>query len=217
MAGLVGALLPTLAAAQAPPPPGPHLEPPPDPAEHEPLLLVDVSLGYVAPLERRDICPGGEGCVLGPGGALGVLVERRWPIGIGIFLAYDVWFVEGGGVFELGTAQVVRAGVRFAFLEHLQVHPTLHIAGGALVFGDSVFVSTVGGAVDAGTSVEVELTDTVGVIVGAKSWIFTTVPFTSPRDDIPRSGGSGVNVALQLYLGLSIVADHGTLGGGRSP
>lgn len=187
----------------------PVLTPPPSPAEHEPVLLVDVYLGLVTPLERSDICPGGASCVLGGGAVVGGEIERRWAFGLGIFLGYEAWFVESGGVFELGTAQLIRAGLRFSFLESQVVHPAIHVGAGAMVFGDALFVSTVGGALDLGATTEIELTDSVAATVGAKTWLFTTGPFTT-RDEVERSQGAGINVALMLSVGLSILADAGT-------
>jgi len=160
------------------------------------------------PLERNDICPGESLCVLGGGGDVGIEIERRWPFGLGVLVGYDAWFVEAGGVFELGVVHVVRAGLQWVFADELWIHPAIHIGGGALVFGDTLLVSTVGGAVEAGASAELELTQSVALTLGAQVWAFTTTPFTTSRDRTPRSeGGLGLNVALQLNVGLSILAE----------
>jgi hypothetical protein len=195
------------ASAQAPA--RPHVEPPPAPEAHDPALLVDIGLGAVAPLERTDICPGDSLCVLGAGGTFGVEIERRWPFGLGVSVAYDAWFVDSGGVFELGTVQVVRAALRYVFAPEWLVHPAVHVGAGALVFGDSLMVSTVGGAVEAGGSVEIELTESVALTAGAAAWLFTTSPFTTGRDRTLRSEGLGLNAALQVDVGLVIVAASG--------
>lgn len=188
----------------------PHVEAPPAPSSREPELLVQVWLGSVMPLERSDICPGESICVLGAGAVVGVGVERRWPFGLGVLVAYDAWFVDSGGVFELGTSQVVRAVLQYAFAEESSIHPTVHIGAGALIFGDTFLVSTVGGAVEVGANAEIELTDSVMLTFGAQGWLFTTSPFTTSRDRTPRSEGLGLNAALQLNVGLSILADSGT-------
>ena len=186
-----------------------HVEPPPAPESHDPDLLVGIHLGAIIPLERADICPGDSLCVLGGGGVFGIEIERRWPMGIGVLVAYDAWFVDAGGVFELGIVQIVRAGVRYAFGPDWVVHPAIHLGVGALVFGDTFLVSTVGGAVELGASAEIELTESVALTAGADAWLFTTSPFTTGRDRTMRSEGLGLNAALQINVGLTIVADSG--------
>ncbi len=203
--GLVG-LASTVAAQPAAPP---HVEPPPAPESRDAELDVTLRLGAVAPLERTDICPGDSLCVLGAGGTFGVEIERRWPIGVGISVAYDAWFVDSGGVFELGIVQIIRAGVGYTFLPESMVHPWLRVGAGALVFGDTFLVETVGGALNAGAGVEVELTDSVMLDGGAAFWLFTTSPFTTGRDRTLRSEGLGLNLALQVHVGLTIVAERG--------
>lgn len=183
-----------------------HVVPPPAPEHREPELIAQIHLGTVIPLERTDICPGDSLCVLGAGATTGVEIERRWPFGLGILVAYDLWFVDSGGVFELGVVQIVRAALQYVFLDDLMVHPAIHLGAGALVFGDTGLVSTVGGAIEGGASAEIELTDIVAITFAAQAWLFTTSPFTTGRDRTPRSEGLGINVALQLNIGLSILA-----------
>ena len=187
----------------------PHVEPPPAPDDREPELLVGVRVGGVIPLERADICPGDSLCVLGGGGSFGVEIERRWPMGLGISVAYDAWFVEAGGVFELGVAQMVRAAVRYVLAYDQIIHPEIHIGAGALVFGDTFLVSTVGGALEVGVGAEIELTESVALTGGLKGWFFTTSPFTTGRDRTLRSPGVGLNAALQVDVGIVVVAASG--------
>lgn len=187
----------------------PHVEPPPAPESREPELIAQVHLGAVIPLERTDICPGESLCVLGGGAIVGMEIERRWPFGLGVLVAYDAWFVDSGGVFELGVAQIVRAAAQYVFLDEASVHPAIHLGVGALVFGDTLLVSTVGGAIDLGASVELELTESVALTFGAQAWLFTTSPFTTERDRTMRSEGLGLNAALQINMGLSILAESG--------
>src|SRR5690606_21435463 len=152
--GLACALAPPLARGQDAAPSAPTVEPPPAPSSREGELLAHVHLGSVVPLERSDICPGESICVLGAGAVVGVQIERRWPFGLGVSVAYDAWFVASGGVFELGTAQIMRAVLAYTFAQEWSVHPTLHLGAGALIFGDTFLVSTVGGAIDLGVTVE---------------------------------------------------------------
>lgn len=186
-----------------------HVEPPPPPDNREPELLAEVSVGAAIPLESSDICPGDSTCVLGAGGSFGIDIERRWPMGIGLSVAYDAWFVDSGGVFELGVVQIVRAAIRYVIGSEWLIHPTIHLGAGALVFGDTLLVSTVGGAAEAGISAELELTESVALTAGVRGWLFTTSPFTTGRDRTLRSEGLGLNVALQLHIGLLILAATG--------
>lgn len=186
-----------------------HVEPPPAPEQRAPELIAQVHLAAVIPLERTDICPGESLCVLGGGADVGVEIERRWPFGLGVLVAYDAWFVDSGGVFELGVAQIVRAAVKYVFLGDDSVHPAIHLGVGALVFGDTLIVSTVGGAIELGASCELELTESVALTFGTQGWLFTTIPFTTARDRTPRSEGLGINAALQINMGLSILAESG--------
>lgn len=188
----------------------PHVDPPPAPESHEPSLLVEVHIGAIIPLERADICPGDSLCVLDAGGSVGVEIERRWPFGLGVVVAYDAWFVDSGGVFELGTVQIVRAALRYVFEPDWMVHPSIHLGAGALVFGDTFLVATVGGAAEAGVGAEIELTESVALTAGARVWVFTTTPFTTGRDRTLRSEGPGLNAALQLNVGLVVVAESGS-------
>jgi hypothetical protein len=186
-----------------------HVDPPPAPEAREPELIAQVHLGTVIPLERTDICPGESLCVLGGGAIVGVEIERRWPFGLGVLVGYDAWFVDSGGVFELGVVQIVRAGVQYVFADEWSIHPAIHLGVGALVFGDTLLVSTVGGAAEVGASAELELTESVAITFGAQAWLFTTTPFTTGRDRTRRSEGLGLNAALQLNVGLSILAESG--------
>ncbi len=206
-AGLLALASP--AAAQPEDPRVHHVTPPPAPDTLDPELLVAVGLGAIVPLEHTDICPGDSLCVLGAGGAFNVEIERRWPFGLGLTVGYDAWFVDSGGVFEIGVVQIVHAGLRFTFATDEIVHPSVSIGAGALVFGDTFLPSTLGGAAQASAGAEVELTGSVALLAGAQLWLFTTSPFTTGRDRTMRSEGLGLNVTLQLNLGLSILADSG--------
>ncbi len=198
-----------LAHAQDEPRPVPHVSPPPPPETREPELLAQVHLGAVVPLLRNDICPGDSLCVLGAGGVIGVEIERRWPFGLGVLVAYDAWFVDSNGVFELGTVQIIRAALQYVFVTDWSIHPLIHLGAGALVFGDTFLVSTVGGALELGLGAELELTESVTFGFGVQGWLFTTTPFTTDRDRRTRSEGLGINAALQLNVGLSILAESG--------
>jgi hypothetical protein len=186
-----------------------HVPLPPDPGHREPELLIGVHMGLVVPISRSDICPGGTFCVLGGGASVGAEVERRWPFGLGVLVGYDLWFVESGGVFELGVVQLARAGLRYVFDTGSIFHPSVQAGAGALVFGDTFSVSTVGGEVELGVACEIELTESVALAIGTRGWLFTTSPFTTGRDRAARSESLGLNATLQIDIGLTILAASG--------
>lgn len=181
-----------------------HVDAPPDPGQREPDLLVNLDLGAVIPLEANDLCPGDSICVLGAGATISGEIERRWPFGVGVILGYSGWFVDSGGVFELGVMHIIRAALRYTFDTGQLFHPSVHVGAGALAFGDAVVPSTVGGALDFGAAAELELSESVSLTGGLSGWLFTTYPFTTGRDRA-RRGGLGLNAALQVHLGLSIL------------
>jgi hypothetical protein len=103
----------------------------------------------------------------------------------------------------------VRAALQYVFAEEWAIHPAINLGAGALVFGDTFLVSTVGGAAELGVTAEIELTESVAIGIGVQGWLFTTTPFTTGRDRTVRSEGLGLNATLQFNLGLSILADSG--------
>ena len=80
-----------------------EFEIPPAPGDAPPRLAFDVHTGFSAPLRNSSLCPKDVGCVLQSGGGVGGSAERRWPSGIGLMLAYDLWFLDTDSVYELGV------------------------------------------------------------------------------------------------------------------
>jgi hypothetical protein len=157
----------------------------------------------VAPLERGTICPGGADCVLGPGIALGVHVERRGADGLGLIAGYDFFMVDGDGVFELGALQVLRGGVRYVIDDAWRVHPFVDATFGVLAFGDTTRIATMGGMLTAGGGAEFELSESVAFVTALQAWFLATGPFVTV-DGVTRSADFGVNAVLQIAIGVSI-------------
>lgn len=212
LVGASAALLPaTGAAADAPEAPAHHVEPPPAPEEHGATVAVEVHGAFEAPLERSTICPSGGACVLGLGIGVGAQIERRTADRVGLFAGYDFWLLDSNGVFELGALHAVRGGIRYVIDESSLVHPFVDAAIGFVAFGDTANVATVGGVVTAGGGVELELSESVAFVASAETWLFATAPFET-RDAIARAGDFGVNVALQVAIGISVVVGPSVVG-----
>lgn len=200
----LGALAPELARADDEEAVVHHVEPPPAPAEHPPTLAVEMRVDAEAPIERSAICPAGVGCVLGLGVGLGVRIEQRSADRIGLFVAYDFWLIDGDAIFELATLHAVRAGVRYVIDDSTMVHPFIEGAIGVLAFGDTASVVALGGLVSAGGGVELELSEAVAFVSTFEAWFLSTAPFQT-REGTTRSDPFGVNVALQLTVGVSVL------------
>jgi hypothetical protein len=180
------------------------IELPPDPYSLDPVVSVGFHLGLVVPVARDPLCPSGSDCVFQGGGSFGVVLERRWPSGPAIGLGYQLWFLDASGIYELGLMQELRAQFRYLFLMEAILHPFLGAGIGAVVFGDTFAVATVGVAVDAFLGVELELTETISVHVAIPWRVFRTDSFTTRRDRVRRAEEAGFNVAASLELGLAI-------------
>jgi hypothetical protein len=180
-----------------------HVEPPPAPDQHDATVSFEVHGSAEAPIERSTICPAGSACVLGLGVGIGAQIERRAPDRIGLFAGYDFWLVDSNGVFELGALHALRGGIRYVLDDATMVHPFLDAAVGLLAFGDTANVATLGGLVTAGVGAELELSESVCLFAAAEVWLFATGPFTT-GDRVMRATGFGVDIALQLTLGIEV-------------
>lgn len=182
-----------------------HVEPPPAPHEHGGTLEVEIHGAPLVPLARDTICPPSAlQCVLGAGLGVGAQLEWRTAERVGLFAGYDFFMLDSGGVYELGTLHALRGGVRYTLDDSLVVHPFLDLAVGLLLFGDTANVAAGGGVVTAGGGAEMELSESVLFVTSAEVWMFATGPFTT-RDGATRSADFGVNVALQLTVGVAIL------------
>ncbi len=175
------------------------------PDELDPLLAVEVHVAAVFPVARRPLCPPGSACVFAGGGGVGAGIERRWPTGVALGLAYDAWFLDSNSLYELGVMQMLSARLRYYFLPDGVLHPFVTGAVGALIFGDTLRIATVGVAVEPSVGAEIELTESIGLTAALPWRFFTTSPFQTTRDRVDRAEDPGVNVAVSFQLGLVIV------------
>ncbi len=178
---------------------------PPLPAARPPILAGEVHTSAVVPVVQSGLCPRGAACIFGGGFGIGASLERRWPMGLGVTLGYDAWFLDSGGVYELALMQFLRAGVRWAFLPGNLVHPFVGADISALVLGDALRIATVGGAFGAEVGIEIELTVTISLRLALVPRILTTGSFVTPTDHVPRGEGREVDAAIALQAGLVLL------------
>jgi hypothetical protein len=174
------------------------------PLEQEPVWALEVHASTIVPLERSAICPAGSSCVLGGGFGAGAYLLRRNPDGIGLLVGYEVWLLDGGGVYEIGALHSLRLGVRWTLDNRSIVQPLLQATVGAVLLTDPAQASTAGGLVAAGTGIEIELTRDVALSLTAELAFFSVAAFRT-RDGADRALDFGVNVALETTAGLVVV------------
>ncbi|MEZ4252121.1 MAG: hypothetical protein R3B99_28235 [Polyangiales bacterium] len=179
-------------------------EPPPPPSEHAPRVAGEVHLDIVFPFADRPLCPSGGACVFGGGGGIGGIVEWRWPSGWALGAGYDVWLLDGNGVHELSTLQVLRLVGRRYFLRARQIHPFVGGAIGGLLFGDAFRRNAGGGSVDLFSGFELEILPTLAFVVDVGVRLFATSAFTSRSDGLDRASSFGLDGAAMLQVGLAL-------------
>ena len=178
---------------------------PPVPIDIDPVLAVDVHFAAVFPIVRDPLCPADEKCVFAGGGGVGLGVERRWPTGVSLGLGYDAWFLDSNNVYELAVMQMLSARVKYYLLPESIVHPVVGAGIGALVFGDTLEIATLGVAGIASVGLEWELTESIALLVSVPFRFFTTSSFQTRRDRVERAEEPGLNIAASLQFGLVIV------------
>ncbi len=189
-----------LVAAQ----PDGDFELPAEPDALEPVLSGNFHVALLGPVSTLGLCPSSGDCVLGVGGGVGAIIERRWPFGPAVGLGYELLFFDANGVFEVGVLQELRAQARYRFLQLSLFHPFVGGGVGALVFGDSFEVSTAGASILAFVGVEVELTEVFSVSLSVPVRVFWVETFTSDRDSVRRAEDTAFDVTMALQLGLSV-------------
>lgn len=185
--------------------PAEPFELPRPPEELDAVLAVEVHVSAVQPVLRDPLCPPGADCVFGAGGGVGGSLERRWPTGMSLGLAYDAWFLDSNNIYELALMQMLSARVRYYMLQDTALHPHLGVGAGALIFGDTLQIATVGFAVEVSVGVEWEVTESIAVSAALPWRLFTTSSFQTTRDRAERAEEAGINLAVSLQLGLTIV------------
>jgi hypothetical protein len=176
---------------------------PPSPAQAAPSFALEVHTGLTMPLDNDALCPPSVGCVLESGGGVGASLERRFPTGFGILMAYDAWFVDSDSVYELAVQQLLRGGVRYTMPTEYVFHPIFEGSLGLMGLGDIFRFATIGGLVQAFAGAEIELTETFGVRLGVGMRAFTHSSFRTKRDGVRREGV--FSEAAFLEVGLTVM------------
>lgn len=178
-------------------------EVPPPPAKAPPRLAFDVHTGFSAPLRNDSLCPRGAGCVLQSGGGVGGSAERRWPSGIGVVVAYDLWFLDTDSVYELGVQQLLRAGLRYTVPTQIVFHPVFELTGGGMGYGDTFRIETVGILAQVMGGAEVELTASFGLRAGLGVRAFSHTEFRTERDNVLRGTGGPFSESFFFEVALT--------------
>jgi hypothetical protein len=138
------------------------------------------------------------------GGGVGASAEKRWPIGLGVFAAYDAWFIDSSSVYELGVQQTLRGGGRFTLQNPQLAHPVFELSVGVTSLGDTFLADSFGVVLQALVALEVELSHQFGLMGGIGLRAFSSSQFRTERDDVVRGGGLRLNEVLFLQMALTI-------------
>ncbi len=181
-----------------------RFELPPAPDDLPAMIVGTVWFSAVFPLVNVHSCPSGAECVLNGGGGIGGGIERRWSSGMGIGLEYEAWFLNSGGIYELGTMQAITAYARHLLARDNVIHPYLGAGIGGVIFGDTLRVDTVGLALNLHSGFEWEISESISVIVALVARFIVLEGFTTGADGVQRADGFGVDAFLGLRFGVAI-------------
>jgi hypothetical protein len=174
------------------------------PEEQDAVYALEVHGAAIVPLERSTLCPSGADCVFGGGFGVGGLLLRRSPDGIGLLVGYEVWLLDGGGVYEIAALHALRLGLRWTLDVRSRVQPFLQATAAALLLTDPGQATSGGGGITVGGGMEIEMTADVSFALAAEL-AFLSVGAFQTRDGVLRARDFGVNVALEMTAGLVIV------------
>ena len=187
---------------------GPHVDTTPHlSGSRGSVLGAELHLAAVLPLVDV-LCPNGgtagasSACLLNEGMGVGGSVERRWQFGGALLLGYDLSFLSGSGVYEVGVLQTLRVGAKWVVPLDTSLKPYLEASVGALVFGDSFTIATAGGCLQFGLGGELEFADNLSLVGGVVFRGFSTGSFITPNDMVTRGSDPGANVAVMVQLGV---------------
>ncbi|MBO6933599.1 MAG: hypothetical protein JJ863_01445 [Deltaproteobacteria bacterium] len=184
-------------------------EEPPAPDEVGPRRAGELLVDAVFPILRSPLCPLEAQCIFGGGGGVGATLEWRFPRGLAAGFGYDVSFLDGSGVWELSTMQMIRGTIRYYGLQERLIHPYAGASAGLLLLGDTFTVGGVGGGIDLFAGAEVEITSGLSFTGAFSVRTFVTNEFTTDADHVTRADSFGLNVAIMLRFGLVLVEGPG--------
>ena len=178
---------------------------PPPPDAHPPQLAGEFRADLVLPLHTTALCPASSECVLGNGMGVGLTGWYRWWRGSGVGIGYDLWILDGNGVYELSSIHHLRVGFRQNFLPEKLAHPFVGASLGIVLVGDTFLADGVGGALDVTAGVELEITESLAFTAALAMRLMSTSAFVSATDGVRRSDPFGVNAITMVRLGLVLL------------
>ncbi len=184
-------------------------EEPPAPDEVAPRRAGELMVDAFIPVRRTALCPLDAQCIFGGGGGIGATLEWRFPKGLATGFGYDVSFLDGSGVWELSTFQMLRGTLRWYGLRERLIHPYAGIDAGIVFLGDTFAVDAVGGGLDLFAGAEVEITAGLSFTGALTVRAFMTNRFTTEADGQDRAVDPDLNVAIMLRFGLVLVEGPG--------
>jgi len=174
--------------------------------EDERPLGLEVRTGTFSPVLTQELCPEGRACVMGSGGGVGVNLEYHgFRDGWVPFVAYDAWFLDSQGVYEIAILQMLGVGLRYNALPLSRAHPYFEVSGGGLLLSDTLDLVTGGGYVSGQLGVEWELNERVTLFGSAGVRPFVVKGFTSESDGIVRGEGFVWGLAVTAQLGVRLL------------
>lgn len=171
--------------------------------EQDPSFALEVHGAVVMPFERSAVCPAAGECVLGTGFGAGGYFLGRLPGGLSLLAGYEVWLLDGGGVYEVSAIHSLRVGLRWILDPSARAQPFLQGTLGGLLLTDPAQASTAGGLVTLGAGLEVELTEAVALCFSGALDLFSLAGFAT-RDGVVRARDFAVNVGLEVQAGVVI-------------
>jgi hypothetical protein len=181
------------------------LDLPPPRSEMPPLVVGIIEGGAQAGAYVRPMCPEGEACLLRKGGGVGLRLEWRFPSMISTGLGLDYSFIDGEGLYEVGTLATLRYTLRVHFLPLARVHPLIDVGIGGAIFGDFFSVDTFGGVADLRGGAEVEISDSMAVDFALGVRLLGLAAYTTEADDVRRGSPFGPSVMVGIHLGLVLL------------
>ncbi|MGB0680427.1 MAG: hypothetical protein ACPGUV_12260 [Polyangiales bacterium] len=176
----------------------------PRPEQRPPYLVGQAHVMAVFPLRNTALCPADAACIYGGGGGVLGSIELRWPWGLGLGAQYQAWLLDGNGVHELSLQHGLGPLLRYVLPTQTVWHPFAVLSPQWLALGDAPSLPSFGFGLDFGLGVEIEMSASLSFVAQASSRLFSTRAFTTESDDVRRAGGTEINAALSLHVGLAI-------------
>lgn len=175
---------------------------PPAPEDRRAVRGVETRFLLPIPAYVRPLCPRGSDCILGVGGGLGVVVERRFQSGFSLGVSYELQLMSAEAVYELTTMQAVGFRAQWTMQPERSAHATLALQAGATTLDDILRPRTVGVFGAVGVGAELEMSQNLAFTIGLDARLAAFIPYDSQPDDVRRSVSPFVTVTPVLRAGI---------------